>query len=66
MSKTSKRRPGKNYADGWDRIFGKKDAPEPEPGEREHEANHDCWCEPEIDYVDPDTGVAVYVHRSVM
>ena len=32
MSKTSKRRPGTGYADGWDRIFGKKDAPEPELG----------------------------------
>jgi hypothetical protein len=30
---------------------------------RYHTAQADCWCEPDIDYVDPDTGTAVYVHR---
>ena len=35
------------------------------PDERpEHIASPDCWCEPEVDYVDPDTGVKVFVHRS--
>jgi hypothetical protein len=24
----------------------------------------DCWCGPEVDYVDPVTGVKVYVHRA--
>jgi hypothetical protein len=32
---------------------------------RRHEARADCWCEPMIDYKDPDTGVAVYVHNQV-
>jgi hypothetical protein len=28
-----------------------------------HIMNPTCWCEPELNYIDPDTGVAVYVHR---
>jgi hypothetical protein len=32
---------------------------------RQHNASADCWCEPTVDYKDPDTGVAVYVHRSI-
>lgn len=30
---------------------------------REHEASADCWCGPEVVYVDPDTGAKVFVHR---
>lgn len=30
---------------------------------REHEANEHCWCEPEVDYVDPNTGAKVFVHK---
>jgi len=30
---------------------------------REHIASETCWCKPELDYTDPDTGVSVYVHR---
>ena len=31
---------------------------------KEHITNGDpCWCNPEIDYVDPETGVAVIVHK---
>ena len=30
---------------------------------REHIDSENCWCEPELDYTDPDTGVSVYVHR---
>ena len=33
--------------------------------ERDHIDNETCWCEPELDYTDPDTGVSVYVHRRV-
>jgi hypothetical protein len=33
------------------------------PMEREHETSADCWCNPEIDYTDPATGVSVYVHK---
>ena len=29
----------------------------------EHEESENCWCEPELDYVDPETGVKVYVHK---
>jgi len=30
---------------------------------REHEASPDCWCNPRVEYVDPITGDAVYVHH---
>jgi hypothetical protein len=30
---------------------------------REHIDSETCWCKPELDYTDPDTGVSVYVHR---
>lgn len=30
---------------------------------RQHMASADCWCNPAVDYVDPDTGVTVYVHN---
>lgn len=30
---------------------------------REHIASENCWCHPELDYVDPETGASVYVHR---
>jgi hypothetical protein len=29
----------------------------------EHKTSSDCWCEPELDYVDPVTGDEVWVHR---
>lgn len=29
----------------------------------EHEDKLECWCEPEIDYYDPETGACVIVHR---
>lgn len=29
----------------------------------EHKPSQDCWCQPEVDHVDPETGCAVYVHR---
>lgn len=32
-------------------------------GMMEHEESETCWCEPELSYVDPYTGVAVWVHR---
>lgn len=31
----------------------------------EHELSADCWCEPELVYVDPETGDRVYAHRMV-
>jgi len=30
---------------------------------RKHIDSETCWCEPELVYTDPDTGVSVYVHR---
>jgi len=42
----------------WGKTEGEEDLPEPE-----HINNETCWCEPELDYTDPDTGVSVYVHR---
>ena len=34
-------------------------------GPREHISSPDCWCEPELDYKDPDTGAEVWVHREL-
>lgn len=31
--------------------------------EPEHIESEDCWCEPYVAYVDPDTGTKVWVHR---
>ena len=39
-------------------------APPAAQRKKEHITNGDpCWCNPEIDYVDPETGVAVIVHK---
>ena len=39
--------------------------PEQKPVAREHVTDSSkCWCDPELDYKDPDTGVEVWVHRS--
>ena len=32
-------------------------------GPLEHVPSPNCWCEPEIDYIDPDTGTKVFVHK---
>jgi hypothetical protein len=32
---------------------------------REHISSPDCWCEPELNYKDPDTGAEVWVHRGL-
>jgi hypothetical protein len=29
----------------------------------EHACSAQCWCAPELDYTDADTGVSVWVHR---
>jgi hypothetical protein len=29
----------------------------------EHTESKDCFCHPELDYKDPDTGVEVWVHK---
>lgn len=35
------------------------------PKEAKHEESEDCWCEPELRYVDPHTGERVWVHREI-
>ena len=30
-----------------------------------HECEAGCWCEPELEYVDADTGRVVWVHRDL-
>jgi hypothetical protein len=30
---------------------------------REHVSGSDCWCMPTVDYRDPETGAAVWVHK---
>ena len=32
---------------------------------REHTASANCWCGPDVAHRDPDTGAAVFLHRSV-
>jgi hypothetical protein len=31
--------------------------------ERQHSTTEHCWCEPTLDYVDPETGIKVWVHN---
>lgn len=33
--------------------------------QHEHKASAGCWCGPTVEYKDPDTGIAVYVHKQV-
>jgi hypothetical protein len=54
---------------GWGRTMS-EDKPiagpvgeEDLPKEPEHIDSETCWCEPELNYTDPETGVSVYVHR---
>ena len=32
---------------------------------RTHTASATCWCEPILNYVDPETGHRLYVHRDI-
>lgn len=47
----------------WNSISVKQTTGYRLPARREHAASADCWCNPTIDYVNPDTGAAVYVHH---
>lgn len=29
----------------------------------EHEDSERCWCEPVLDYVDPESGIKVWIHK---
>jgi hypothetical protein len=41
--------------------------PEPDlhvmPTDKDHAESSDCWCEPELNYINPTTGRKVWVHR---
>lgn len=53
---------------GWDKAQCAQMADEWEKKNKpklEHIASPDCWCEPELDYVDPETGNEVWVHREI-
>lgn len=57
-----------NAIDALDDLLAALDAaPQAPPAavapKLEHKASADCWCEPELDSVDPDTGAKVWVHR---
>jgi hypothetical protein len=45
--------------------WGKTEGEEDDLPEPEHIDSENCWCEPELDYTDPVSGVSVYVHRRV-
>ena len=30
-----------------------------------HVESEDCWCEPELNYEDPDSGARLWVHREI-
>ena len=48
---------------GWVPLYTTPQ-PHPAPVQREHITDgSQCWCEPETDYIDPETGVAVIVHK---
>lgn len=32
-------------------------------GEPEHETRPDCWCEPDLDHENEDTGARLWVHK---
>jgi hypothetical protein len=34
-----------------------------DPPRSEHRDSRDCWCLPTLEYVSPETGVAVWVHH---
>ncbi len=33
------------------------------PGPLEHVPFANCWCEPTAEYIDPDTGATVWLHK---
>ena len=35
----------------------------PSPTGDEHIASEHCWCGPEVSYIDPQMGFAVYMHK---
>ena len=38
----------------------------PAPTQREHITDGSpCWCSPDLDYVDPETGAKVWIHKNI-
>ncbi len=35
------------------------------PLEKEHIESKDCWCEPTLEYEDPETGCKHYLHKEL-
>ena len=33
------------------------------PNDGKHDCSKDCFCEPRLDYVNPVTGVCLYIHK---
>ena len=43
-----------------------KTAHPPAPTQREHITDGSpCWCSPDLDYVDPETGAKVWIHKNI-
>jgi hypothetical protein len=56
--------PGAFNPGNFDAIATIATQPAAQQRKPEHITNgNPCWCNPEIDYVDPETGVAVIVHK---
>jgi hypothetical protein len=49
---------------GWIRE-GEADIPQNHvmPSGNDHADHPECWCEPQLEYRDPETGNEVWVHR---
>jgi len=47
----------------YDRFFESSFVDGVRVGTLEHELSEHCWCEPYLDYVDPETGNQGWVHR---
>lgn len=35
------------------------------PTDAEHVESKECWCEPTLDYIDPETGNEVWLHKEL-
>lgn len=35
------------------------------PTDKEHDESRSCWCMPEVEHIDSETGKTVIVHRDV-
>lgn len=56
VSRGDSREWARYVADEWEKRKRKK---------LEHIPDPTCWCEPELEYEDPETGDQVWVHREI-